>query len=291
MGIKPGKYYAFDLDGNIARPKTRMWGWRHGREEEIDAEKYAHAYDDIRARRNGWEPHPDPKRAFRAFGPDPEFDAPFVKTLLAAEPGPAAPDFAEAVNGGHLFAVVTARGHSVAAFKEAFREAILRGLWGVNPDAMASSVGQFVRHAREKSDQVEIPRNWSHGALVDYYLDRCMWYPVSNPDVVRELAPDAAPDALKIEDLKVLAIRRIMDRVRIASSVILRGGENLTLGFSDDTAANVRTISELAMQGLDPDHPVELVVYDTAAPREELGRDTTKVLRKRKVPVRKALRK
>lgn len=285
MSIKPGKYYAFDLDGNIAKLRTPIYVTRHGQDVVIDPMQYAEVQEKVRNRLDGWAPCSDKAKTFRAFGPDEEYDGDFVKSLLAAEAGPVAPDFAEAVNGGNMFAIVTARGHSVEAFKKGFREVILNGLWGTDPNAMAASVGEFVRRARENDAKVELPRNWSHRALVDYYLDRCMWYPVTNTAVRAQLTPPGVdPMSMEIEDLKVVAIRRIIETVKKASKVILKAGEVVTLGVSDDTPANWRSFIHAmvnrAFHEAEVPENVVVYVYDTSAPREG-AKDTTVILRKR----------
>lgn len=284
MSIKPGKYYAFDLDGNIAKIQTPIHVTQHGQDTIIDPMRYAEIQEKVRNRIDGWAPHQDKKLAFCEFGPDAKYNASFIASMLKATPGPAAPDYAEAVNGGHLFAIVTARGHSVKAFKEGFRQAILAGLWGVDPESMKASVEEFIHRSREQDPHVELPRNFSKDTLVRYYLNRCMWYPVTNKSVRKKLTPAGVkPGSLEIEDLKVIAIRRVMETVRKASQVILKAGERITLGFSDDTPANVRAIADRAFQDANLAEGVTVHIYDTSIPRDEAEKQKMATLRKRRV--------
>lgn len=219
----------------------------------------------LEERTQPWVAHPDVNVRFMDFGPGERQDENFRLDWRQAGPGPVTADLVEAANGAHSIALATARGHSRGVFEDALRESIFERKWGLDPDSVAHHSGEFINRALIKNPRLEKPRNWSRDVLVDYYLKQCIWYPVSNPEVAAELRANA-PEGAKvssIEDFKVLAVRECLVRFRKLAAAIMDGEPRFTVGFSDDTRANVDAIINRALFGADLTG-VTAYVYDTS---------------------------
>ena len=114
IGTPDMKYYAFDWDDNIMRMPTEIVVMdENGNEVGMSTEDFAEYRVKI-----GNEPFNYrgktivglAKDAFRNFTT--KGDKKFISDSQRAELGPAWSDFVEALNGGSIFSIITARGHT-----------------------------------------------------------------------------------------------------------------------------------------------------------------------------------
>ena len=121
------KYYAFDWDDNIATMPTQIIVMSdEGKEIGMSTEDFADYRGSI-----GKEPFEykgemivgyadDPYRNFGVKG-----DKAFIIDSMMAKPGPSWGDFVEAINGGSIFSIITARGHTPSVLRDAIYNMIV----------------------------------------------------------------------------------------------------------------------------------------------------------------------
>ena len=113
-GTPDMKYYAFDWDDNIMTMPTKIiLKDEDGKEVGMSTEDFAEYRTQIGNEPFDYEGHTivnfaeDPFRYFGVKG-----DKQFVVDSMIAKPGPAWPDFVEAINNGSILSIITLRsGH------------------------------------------------------------------------------------------------------------------------------------------------------------------------------------
>ncbi len=114
------KYYAFDWDDNIMFMPTSIIVLSENDDEvPMSTEDFAEHRHQI-----GKEPFSYKGTTVVDFAPDPfrnfgvKGDKRFVLDAMVASVGPSWNDFVECINGGSIFAIITARGHNPNTLKE-----------------------------------------------------------------------------------------------------------------------------------------------------------------------------
>ena len=154
-GIEEGqpdlKYYAFDWDDNIViMPTQIMLQSEQGGEVGMSTEDFAEYRQKI-----GKEPFDyngemivgyaeDPYRNFGVQG-----DKKFIVDSLLAQPGPSWDDFVECINGGSIFAIITARGHTPTVLKDSIYNFIVTNHNGISAETLIQNLKEY-RDYREK---------------------------------------------------------------------------------------------------------------------------------------------
>jgi len=170
------KYYAFDWDDNIMFMPTKIMLMTSNEEEiGMSTEDFAEHRLQI-----GNEPFnykgtkivgfaPDPFRFFRTEG-----DKRFIIDAMTAPVGPAWNDFVECINGGSIFAIITARGHNPETLKEAVLNLILSSKNGINKGRLEDNLKKY-----SEFETVNEQSPILSGSLIKDYLDKCKFHPVS----------------------------------------------------------------------------------------------------------------
>lgn len=236
LGSPDMKYYAFDWDDNIVKMPTKIiLNDEDGNEVEMSTEDFATYRSKIGVKPFEYEGHnivgfdKDAFKYFRVFG-----DKKFLKDAMVAETGPAWNDFVEAVNGGSIFSIITARGHTPSILKQAVYNYIISNHNGINSQELIDNLEKY----RELSDMEEI----NEEQMIMEYLDMCKFYPVSY-GTGAEKNP---------EEAKIQALKEFIDYVKNVSAFINKKAflknkisNNFTLpqiGFSDDDPKNISKI-------------------------------------------------
>ena len=127
------KYYAFDWDDNIMYMPTQIvLKDENGDEVPMGTEDFAEHRVDI-----GKTPFEYKGKTIAGFAEDPfrnfstKGDKRFIIDSMLAKPGPAWDDFVEAINGGSIFSIVTARGHSPLVIRRAIENMIETNFKGI----------------------------------------------------------------------------------------------------------------------------------------------------------------
>ena len=235
------KYYAFDWDDNICVMPTHII-LLTDQDDEIgmSTEDFAEYRMEI-----GKEPFEykgkmivgyaeNPYRNFGTMG-----DSQFIVDSMIAETGPAWNDFVECINGGSIFAIITARGHNPNTLKEACYNYIVTNHKGISQKECVDNLNRF----RDLSDEV----GDSQSDIIMAYLDMCKFYPVtfgegsaSNPEVG-----------------KIKALREFISYVKEMSQRLgkkaffkndVRNNFVPQIGFSDDDPRNIDKIKDFLDQ-------------------------------------------
>lgn len=236
-GTPDMKYYAFDWDDNIMSMPTQVLTVdEDGDEVGISTEDFAEYRTII-----GKEPFEYDGHTIVGFADQPfkffrvEGDKQFIVDSMIAKPGPAWPDFVEAINNGSVFAIITARGHTPSIIKEACYNLIISNHNGIDSKQLLRNLEKYRELAGEDlGDKVRMIRE---------YLDLCRFYPVSYGE----------GSLTNPEEGKVKALIEFINYIKKISAFI---GEKAqlknkisnnflpTIGFSDDDIRNVETIKQ-----------------------------------------------
>ena len=236
-GTPNEKYYAFDWDDNIVTMPTKIiLKDEDGDEVGMSTEDFADYREIIGKEPFEYDGHKivgyskDPYRFFRTSG-----DKQFIVDAITAKPGPAWPDFVEAINNGSIFAIVTARGHKPEVIKEACYNYIVSNFNGIDSKELVRNLEKY----RDLADQETVSKR----QMIREYLDLCKFYPVSYLN-----GSEANP-----EEGKVKALREFVDYVKKVSSELQNKAflKNRIsnyfvpkIGFSDDDIKNVDVVKK-----------------------------------------------
>ena len=72
-----------------------------------------------------------------------EGDNAFIVDSLLAKPGPSWNDFVEAINGGSIFAIITARGHTPSVLREAIYNMIVTNHNGISKETLIDNLKKY----------------------------------------------------------------------------------------------------------------------------------------------------
>lgn len=236
-GSPDSKYYAFDWDDNLLYMPTKIIVKDdNGSEVGMSTEDFAHYRHIIGKEEFNYDGKTiigfadNPFRFFREEG-----DENFIIDSLIAKTGPAWEDFVEAINGGSIFSIITARGHNPEVLKTSVRNLILSNKNGLSTKELIKNLKKY----RDIGGDGEI----SDIEMIDEYLDMCKFYPVTygqgsaaNPEKLKQIA------ALEFQKYAKEISEYINKKAYLKNNV-----KNLFLpviGFSDDDPKNVEKWKE-----------------------------------------------
>ena len=132
------KYYAFDWDDNILMMPTQIIvQTEDGKEVGMSTEDFAE-YRGIL----GKEPFDINGDTIVGYAENPyrnftlEGDSQFIVDAMVAETGPSWDDFVEAINGGSIFSIITARGHTPSVLRDAVYNMIMTNHKGISKEEL-----------------------------------------------------------------------------------------------------------------------------------------------------------
>ena len=234
------KYYAFDWDDNLLfMPTSIILLSDKDNEVPMSTEDFAEHRQQI-----GKEPFnykgtaivdfaPNPFRNFRSDG-----DKRFVLDSLLAQPGPSWNDFVECINGGSIFAIITARGHNPKTLKEAVYNLIMSNHLGINSKTLSRNLKRY-RHLGGDVDVDGKTISTLTKNELNEYLNLCRFEPVTFGD----------GDASNPEEGKIKAMRNFISYCKeMAQEIgekaffkndIVNNEIEPIIGFSDDDERNI----------------------------------------------------
>lgn len=255
-GTPDMKYYAFDWDDNILEMPTKIV-LLNDKDKEVgmSTEDFAHYRSKI-----GVEPFEYngeiivnfAPNAFRYFST--EGDKNFIVESMVAKLGPAWNDFVEALNGGSIFAIITARGHTPYVLQEACYNLLISNHEGLDAKQCQKNLEKFRDLVGETKD--------SKTDIIRQYLDMCKFYPVSY----------GQGSAAKPEELKNKALREFIGYIKQMSNEIGQKAylKNLItnnfvpkLGMSDDDLKNLQAFRKEFGKELEGEEGIDLKLYST----------------------------
>ena len=234
------KYYAFDWDDNLLfMPTSIILLSDKDDEVPMSTEDFAEHRQQI-----GKEPFNYKGTAIVDFAPNPfrnfrsEGDKRFVLDSLLAQPGPSWNDFVECINGGSIFAIITARGHNPKTLREAVYNLIMSNHLGINSKTLSGNLKRY----RNLGDDVNIEGKTNKTLTkkeLNEYLNLCRFEPVTFGD----------GDASNPEEGKIKAMRNFIGYCKeMAQEIgekaffkndIVNNEIEPIIGFSDDDERNI----------------------------------------------------
>ena len=238
------KYYAFDWDDNIMfMPTSIMVLSENDEEVPMSTEDFADHRHQI-----GKEPFSYKGTTVVDFAPDPfrnfgvKGDKRFVLDSMIASVGPSWNDFVECINGGSIFAIITARGHNPKTLKEGVYNLIMSNKNGLNSRTLAENLYKYRNIGNEVTDNKKT-RALTPKELREY-LDLCRFYPVSFGE----------GSATNPEEGKIKAMREFISYCKDMAKEVgekayfkndVENNEILPIiGFSDDDPRNIEKMKE-----------------------------------------------
>jgi len=229
------KYYAFDWDDNIVEMPTKIVvQTEDGKEVGMSTEDFADYRGMI-----GQEPFEyegetivgyaeDPYRNFTTTG-----DAQFIVDSMLAKPGPSWEDFVEAINGGSIFSIITARGHTPSVLRDGVYNMIMTNHNGISKESLIENLKKYrdIVGDEEMSDE----------QIVEAYLDMLKFHPVTYGE----------GSASNPEEGKIKALREFIAYVKDMASKLnqqaffkndIKNNFVPQIGFSDDDPRNIESI-------------------------------------------------
>ena len=234
------KYYAFDWDDNLLfMPTSIILLSDKDNEVPMSTEDFAEHRQQI-----GKEPFnykgtaivdfaPNPFRNFRSDG-----DKRFVLDSLLAQPGPSWNDFVECINGGSIFAIITARGHNPKTLKEAVYNLIMSNHLGINSKTLSRNLKRY-RHLGGDVDVDGKTISTLTKNELNEYLNLCRFEPVTFGDGDASNPEEGKIKALKdfISYCKEMA-QEIGEKAFFKNDIVNNEIEPI-IGFSDDDERNI----------------------------------------------------
>lgn len=245
------KYYAFDWDDNIVVMPTKIiLQSKDGGEVGMSTEDFAEYRGVIGKEEFEYEGDTiigyaeNPYRNFRVEG-----DKQFIIDSLLAKPGPSWNDFVECINGGSIFAIITARGHTPNVLRESIFNMIISNHNGLDSNQLIQNLKRYRELSGEKTNDVELLKN---------YLDLCKYYPVTYGE----------GNASNPEEGKIKALREFIIYVKelsqeLGKKAYFKNDVNNNfvpfIGFSDDDPGNIEKLKQF----VDKEYPDEVSMYLT----------------------------
>ena len=244
------KYYAFDWDDNILTMPTQIiLSTENGDEVGMSTEDFAEYRVKI-----GSKPFEYKKKTVVGFAEDPfryfrtKGDKRFIIDSMMAKEGPAWSDFVEAINGGSIFSIVTARGHSPLALRRAIENMIETNFKGISKKELVKNLRKFRDIAGEE--------DMSDSEIISAYMDMNKYYPVTFGE----------GSAQNPEEGKVKALKEFQSYVKYMANQLQKPARfkndisnNFipTIGFSDDDLKNLEKVKHELSK--DPENIIQTI--------------------------------
>ena len=234
------KYYAFDWDDNLLfMPTSIILLSDKDDEVPMSTEDFAEHRQQI-----GKEPFNYKGTAIVDFAPNPfrnfrsEGDKRFVLDSMLAQPGPSWNDFVECINGGSIFAIITARGHNPKTLREAVYNLIMSNHLGINSKTLSGNLKRYRNLGSDVNVEGKPITTLTKNELNEY-LNLCRFEPVTFGD----------GDASNPEEGKIKAMRNFIGYCKeMAQEIgekaffkndIVNNEIEPIIGFSDDDERNI----------------------------------------------------
>jgi hypothetical protein len=244
------KYYAFDWDDNILMMPTQIIvQTENGKEVGMSTEDFAEYRGVL-----GKEPFDYKGETIVGYAENPyrnfttEGDSQFIVDAMVAETGPSWDDFVEAVNGGSIFSIITARGHTPSVLKDAVYNMIMTNHKGISKEELISNLKKF----RDISGEDEM----TDDDMVEAYLDLLKFHPVTYGE----------GSAANPEEGKIKALRNFISYVKDMAGKLnqraffkndIKNNFVPMIGFSDDDPGNIESIKNFLDKEYKDDKPVK----------------------------------
>jgi hypothetical protein len=229
------KYYIFDWDDNILQMPTQIYLYdkEKGEEISVSTEEFSKVRND--------DNYEYVDHSFVEFSDNGEMgDEAFIedtkKALSKNKFSPSWDDFIECLRNGSLFAIVTARGHKPESIKDGVKYIIANVLSDEDFDDLIANLISF----KSFYDNVNIQEDYNEYELIDEYLDKCGFYPISNEEIYNKFKLHPQKNQ---EELKLACIEDFTAKVKDLSKSN-KAEMSMTIGFSDDDYKNASVVAK-----------------------------------------------
>jgi len=243
------KYYAFDWDDNLMYMPTKiMLMDSEGNEVGMGTEDFAEHRVDVGKKDFEYKGKTivgfaeNPFRNFSDAG-----NKKFIIDSLLAKPGPAWDDFVECVNGGSIFSIITARGHSPETLKQAIENLIEIGYKGLSKKELVRNLKKY----REIAGEDEL----SDSELVEYYMSMNKYYPVTYGAGSAQSPEQGKVDAIKEFQRYVMNMSKKLGQTPYLKNDVSNKFVP-TIGFSDDDLRNLEKMKSALKD--DPENIIQM---------------------------------
>jgi hypothetical protein len=243
------KYYAFDWDDNLMYMPTKiMLMDSEGNEIGMGTEDFAEHRVDVGKKDFEYKGKTivgfaeNPFRNFSDAG-----NKKFIIDSLLAKPGPAWDDFVECVNGGSIFSIITARGHSPETLKQSIENLIEIGYKGLSKKELVRNLKKY----REIAGEDEL----SDSELVEYYMSMNKYYPVTYGAGSAQNPEQGKVDAIKEFQRYVMSMSKKLGQTPYLKNDVSNKFVP-TIGFSDDDLRNLEKMKSALKD--DPENIVQM---------------------------------
>jgi hypothetical protein len=243
------KYYAFDWDDNIMFMPTKIiLKTEDGSEIGMGTEDFAEHRVDIG--KNPFEYKGETivgfaENPFRNFGVS--GDKKFIIDSLLSKTGPAWDDFVECINGGSIFSIITARGHSPETLKQSVKNLIEVNYKGLSKKELVKNLRKY-REIYGEEDMSDLE-------LINEYLDMCKFYPVTYGEGSAQNPEEGKVKAIKEFSKYVMELAKELHQTPYFKNDV---SNNFIpqIGFSDDDLRNLAKMKSALKD--DPENIVQL---------------------------------
>ena len=255
MKSKKLRYHTFDMDDNLLHLKSFIHLYKDGKLHKLSTSEFAlKRKDPSYSPPNGiWE---DAFIEFRDNKSKTNFLTIVKKAIKENSYAPSFDKFKKCLIGGHLFAIITARGHHSSSIRKAIKHIITDVLTPSERRVMLSNLRKFAKDFDCKLTNKE---------LIKKYLNECEFVGVSHPDYVNKFKTLGANSP---EEGKKMALKYFTSRVHEFHQKLLKkyNQVDVSLGFSDDDNGTIKAVKELFENELSKTHKkIKFVVYDTSS--------------------------
>lgn len=267
--MKKHKYYIFDCDDNLLHLDTvttvvsketgKIVKWTSEQFSEIKKNNLFHLYEPLQG---------DWAISYREFGdenydgePFNRFERDVRRAIEAGESsrGPSYYAFVKCVSEGHIFGILTARGHESGTLKCGLRALILEGL---DRQVVIEGLYNFLcTYYPSQYKLSDVKTNIDE--YVNMYLDHCVFVGISSPAFMKKHSFDQQET---IYNGKKVAIEDIVKYfVSITPEELRHSKTNpISIGFSDDDILNQDSARDKILDDLVKHHPeVKFCLYKT----------------------------
>jgi len=251
------EYMAFDWDNNILNMSTKIHMdhlidgvWT---KEDVSTEKFATVRND----KTNWRVvNNSGDEAFSEFRDDgPRGDEAFLEdtkeSIAQKKFAPSWNKFIDTLINGHIFAIITARGHNGTTLRSGVEYIINEYLTDNQRIQMIESLRKYQNLFGGDID--------SEDELISQYLDNCMFFGVSSPDF-EKIAPGGASNP---EKGKEIALSIFTKKMHEFGKMV--NAKKVQLSFSDDDIRNVDHIEKYMRNELSLKYYMQYNVFDTSS--------------------------
>lgn len=228
------KYYAFDWDDNLMYMPTEIIVQSFGGQEigmgTADFAEYRGLIGKENFDYKGHTITDFAENPFRNFGV--AGNEQFVKDAMVAKTGPSWNDFVECINGGSIFAIITARGHNPETLRDGVEAIVKDGKGGLSFESCVDSLKKYKGVINGDDEE-----------MFQEYLDLCRFHPVSFGE-----GSAANPEEEKIKALEgfIQHVNELSEELKVTMELENDIKNNFVpmIGFSDDDLKNVENVKK-----------------------------------------------